>query len=345
MTARLPAAIASLIALAAPAALADEVVLIPGSTVKAPGGRIRGAVTAETTTEIKVGNQSVPVDQVESVSYDGQPQSYTLAQLRETNGPLAEAADQYQKAATEAAGKPLIAQAAQFGRARAIARLAESDPSKADEALRLLDAVVKAGAKSRHLGPALELTARLALQKGEFDRAAAAATDLAKIPWAADRASILQARILGGRGQNDQALAALDKLLAAAPDGSPRRREVTLARAGALAGLKRYDDAEAAAREVIAAAEPEDAATLALAYNTLGDCLRSAGKPKDALYAYLHTDVLYDRDKDQHARSLAAIADLWRLMKQDARAEAVVERMKEEYPQSPYTASAGTAKP
>ena len=42
---------------------------------------------------------------------------------------------------------------------------------------------------------------------------------------------------------------------------------------------------------------------MASAYNTLGDCLRAAGRPKDALIAYLHTDVLFAKDKEQHPRA------------------------------------------
>ncbi len=63
---------------------------------------------------------------------------------------------------------------------------------------------------------------------------------------------------------------------------------------------------------MIKAAPAEDAATQAAAHNTLGDCLRAAGRPKEALYAYLHTDILFSKEKDEHAKALAQIAQLWR---------------------------------
>ena len=55
---------------------------------------------------------------------------------------------------------------------------------------------------------------------------------------------------------------------------------------------------------MIQAAPAEDVPAQAAAYNTLGDCLRAANRPKDALLAYLHTDLLYSKDKEEHPRAL-----------------------------------------
>jgi tetratricopeptide (TPR) repeat protein len=321
------------------ATLADEVALVPGSTVKATGSRIRGTIQSESPTEVRVDGQAIPVDQIASVSYTGQPASLTLAETRETSGALGEAAEQYQKAASEAAGKDLIVRDAQFGRARVLAQLAEGDPGRAGAAIEALEAFVKANGSSRQLAPALETLARLYLQKGDYDKAAGALANLAKIPWAADRSAVLQARVLSRRGQYDQAIAALDKMLAGAPKDSAKAREAQLAKAESLAGLKKFDEAEAAVTAVIKSASPEDAEAQALAHNTLGDCLRAAGRPKDALLAYLHTDILYAKDKEQHARALAQIAQLWRELRQDERAGEVLDRLKQEYPNSPWLAA------
>jgi tetratricopeptide (TPR) repeat protein len=324
---------------------ADDVTLISGATFKAPGNRVRGTIQAETPTEVKVEGQAtaIPVDQIASISYTGQPPNLTLAESRETGGALSEAADLYQKAAADAAGKDFIVRAAQFGRARALADLAESDLSKAGPAIDALEGFIKANPSSRQLGPALEILARLAMQKEDFDRASKALTDLAKIPWAAERSAVLQARLLSRRGQFDKAIAALDKMMAGVPKDSAKYREAQLAKAESLAGLKRFEEAEATVLAVIKAAPAEDAEAQALAYNTLGDCLRAADKPKDALMAYLHTDVLFSKDKEQHARALSQIAQLWRALRRDDRAEEAVERLKQDYPNSPWL-SAATAK-
>jgi tetratricopeptide (TPR) repeat protein len=323
---------------------ADEVMLVAGSTVKAAGNRVRGTIQSETPTEVRLEGQTIPVEQIASINYTGQPANMTLAETRESAGTLSEAADLYQKAAAEAAGKELLVRAAQFGRARVLADLAHGDPTKAGQALEALEGFIKANPSSRQLGPALESLARLAMQKDDFDRATRALTELGKIPWAADRSAVLKARVFNRRGQFDQAIAGLDKILTGVPKDSARYREAQLARAESLSGLKKFDEAEATVLDVIKTAPAEDAEAQASAYNTLGDCLRAADKPKDALRAYLHTDILYAKDKEQHARALAQIAQLWRTLRRDDRAEEIVERLKQEYPNSPWLAAASSNK-
>jgi tetratricopeptide (TPR) repeat protein len=324
--------------------IADEITLIAGSTIKASGSRVRGTITSESPTEVKIGNQTVPVDQIEKIRYDGQPASMTLAETRESNATsatgLADAAELYQKAVTEVPDKPLLIEAAQFRRAQIFADLAQADPTRVNQAVETLDSFIKSHSKSRHLGPALEALARLYLQKENFDKAASTLKQLDQIPWAASRAAVLQARVLARRGQYDQAVAALDRLLGTVPEGSEKHREAMLAKAESLAGMKKFDDAEATVRAVIKAAAAEDAEVQALAHNTLGDCLRAAGRRKDALFAYLQTDILYDKDKEQRARALAQIVQLWHELNRDDRAEEALERLKQDYPHSPWVAAA-----
>jgi tetratricopeptide (TPR) repeat protein len=337
-----PAALA--LACAASPVRADEVVLAPGANVKgAVGGRVRGQVQSETAAEVVVklgvNTINVPTDQIVAVNYDGRPPGMVLAESKESGGQLAEAADLYKKAAAEATAKPLVQQAAKFKQAEVTADLALTDPARTAEAVGLLDAFVRTYPNTRLTASALETLAKLRLQKGEFPQADKAIADLAKLPRAADRAAVLRARLLARKGEHDHAVEELDKLVQASPDGSPRQREARLARAESLAELKKFKEAEAEVRAVIKALPAEDVADQSLAYNTLGDCLRAAGRPKDALIAYLHTDVLYSKDKEQHPRALAQISRLWRELRRDDRAEEALQRLKQEYPQSPWLTS------
>jgi tetratricopeptide (TPR) repeat protein len=105
--------------------------------------------------------------------------------------------------------------------------------------------------------------------------------------------------------------------------------------------LKKYADAEKLLQTVINGAPAEDAATQASAYNALGDCRKAAGRPKEAIQSYLHTDTLFFKEKDEHARALAALSQLWRdpQLNRPDRAEETLERLKSEYPRSPYLAA------
>src|SRR5271156_872334 len=98
---------------------ADDVSLVPGATFKqAIGGRVKGQVQSESPSEVVVllgaTTTSVPVDQIASIRYDGQSATYQLAETREANGQLAEAAELFKKAAAESAAKPFPLQAALF---------------------------------------------------------------------------------------------------------------------------------------------------------------------------------------------------------------------------------------
>jgi tetratricopeptide (TPR) repeat protein len=327
---------------------ADDVNLVPGTTFKqAIGGRVKGQVQSESPSEVVVmlGERatSVPTDQIQSIRYDGQSASFPLAEARESGGQLAEAADLFRKAATESAGKPFPAQAAQFREAEVLTELAMVEPDRVKEAKDKLTRFLTAHPAGRHLASARACQARLLLHAGDFAGAEAAIADLAKLPRGAERAAVLRTRVLGKQGKHAEAIAQLDKLIASAPKGSERQRAAQLAKAESLAAMKQFKEAEALLHGVILANQPEDAAAQAPAYNTLGDCLRAANRPTDALFAYLHTDLLYSKSKEEHPRALHHISDLYRVLKQDGHADEVAQRLRQEYPHSPWAVARSTA--
>jgi predicted negative regulator of RcsB-dependent stress response len=329
------------------ASLADVVTLTADATTKgATGGVIRGQVVSESSTkiEVKLGNTvtPIPTNEIVSIVYDGSPVSLEQARAKEAANSLAEAADLYKKAATEASTKPFIAEDAAFGQAHAMAELALTDPSKAQEAIAILGQFSRAYKSGRHVAQALESLAKLQIARDEFNTVELTLTQLAQQPKGDERALIYRVKIMTKKGQLDQATSELDKVISAAPEGSTKKRDAQLAKAEVLVTRKKYPEAESLLKTVIKEAPPEDAPTQAVAHNALGDCLKAAGRPKEALYAYLHTDLLFSKEKGEHARALAQIAQLWRdpQLNRPDRAEEVMERLKQEYPRSPYLTSA-----
>jgi TolA-binding protein len=326
---------------------ADDVSLIPGTIFKqAIGGKVKGQVQSESPSEVVVllgaTTTNVPVDQIASIRYDGQSATYTLAESREANGQLAEAADLFKKAAAEAAGKPFPIQAALFREAEVLTDLALVEPDRAKEAKDRLTRFVQAYPNGRHIAAARGCLARLQLNAGDFKGAEATIAELARIPKAGERAAVLKTKILARQGKHTEAIAELDRLIASYPKGSERQRDAMLAKAESLAGAKQFKEAETLVRQVIQGNPPEDAAAQAPAYNTLGDCLRAADRTKEALIAYLHTDLLYSKDKEEHPRALHQIAALFRKLNQDGRADEFAKRLKDEYPRSPWVVSRST---
>jgi tetratricopeptide (TPR) repeat protein len=322
-------------------AIADEVVLTPGSTLKqAISGRVRGQVQSESPNEVQVtlgvNTTAVPTDQIVSIRYDGQPATLQLAETRESAGQLAEAAELYKKAAGEAAGKPFVLQAALYREAAALTELALIEPQRTKDAKDRLLRFIRTYPSSRHIIAAREDLARLQVSTGDLKAAEATIAELAKLPKAAQRAAVLRAKLLARQGSHAEAISELDRLISTLPDRSAEQREARLAKAESLVGMKKFKEAEALVRQVIQAAPAEDVPAQAAAYNTLGDCLRAADRTKDALLAYLHTDLLYGKDKEQHPRALRQIERLFRQLKQDGRADEYAQRLRQEYPRSPW---------
>jgi hypothetical protein len=65
-----------------------------------------------------------------------------------------------------------------------------------------------------------------------------------------------------------------------------------------------------------------DPALKAAAYNVLGDCLRRDPKQKkEALYAYLWVDVVYNQDAAEVAKATSRLAELFGELKDEERAK------------------------
>jgi tetratricopeptide (TPR) repeat protein len=335
---------ASALAVAAAAARADNVNLVPGSTFKqAQGGIVRGIVQSESPSEVVVqlgaSTISVPTDQIAGIEYNGQTQLIQLGETRMNAGQYDDAAAQFKKAAADSAGKPFIIEAAQIREAQALAESALIDPDRMKDAKDRFAAFIRAHPNSRHIAAAREGMARLQMRTEDYAGAEASVAELAKLPRASERAAVLKARLLSRRGDYGGAVAELDKLIAALPDKSARRREAKLAKAESLAGGGKFEEAESLVREVIAASPAEDVAAQSAAYNTLGDCLVAAKRHRDAVLAYLHTDLLYAKDKEEHPRALYQLSRMFREIGNTVRAEEYAQRLKQEYPRSAWTAN------
>src|SRR5271157_1106892 len=163
---RLPKAMPVFLTLTVGWTLADDVVLVPGASIKqAIGGRVRGQIQSESPGEVvvKLGNSttSVPNDLIAAIRYDGQPATLQLAETRAAAGQLAEAAELFKKAAGEAADKPYVRQMALYREAAALADLAIVEPDRTKDAKDRLLRFVQAHPSSRHIIPAREDLARL----------------------------------------------------------------------------------------------------------------------------------------------------------------------------------------
>jgi hypothetical protein len=99
----------------------------------------------------------------------------------------------------------------------------------------------------------------------------------------------------------------------------------------ALAETGKADEAIKQLQELIRKNDPQDAVLFARAYNALGRCYLKQNKPKDALLALLHTDVLFYSDADAHAEALYHLSKLWNEVNKSDRALAARTTLRERY--------------
>lgn len=87
-----------------------------------------------------------------------------------------------------------------------------------------------------------------------------------------------------------------------------------LAKIGAARCDAESGDAKASIQTILDVIKNEDPSDMRLfgnAYNALGHCYAKDGQTKAALLAFLHTDVLYQRDAEIHAEALFHLVKLW----------------------------------
>ena len=315
------------------------------------GKQIEGSIQRETAAEVMIettsGSQTVPANRIVYIHYEGQAAGLTFAKTQEDSYNLRRAAEEYAKVQAELKNKPLILQTAQFGEARALARLALNESTGVDEAIARLDKFTRDNPDSRHHFPALELLGRLYFEQKDYAKAADAFNELGKAPWpeAKVQSVVYLARMLRTQNKFDDAIAALEPVLTDKTDSAEQellQGEALFEKASCLQALDRRD-VEIETLEKVIDRVPSSAGSLqGEAYAALGDAYRATQKPKDALLAYLHVELLFAKHKELHARALYNLSQLWSELGQPERSAAAQSMLRTEYPNSPWTKKLGS---
>jgi tetratricopeptide (TPR) repeat protein len=323
---------------AAPARAVDRVKLATGSQAS---GAVTEITPNEVTVELGATKRQHPVNVIESITFDDEPNDLTQARFAVAAGRYADAAQLLAKIDLTKIKRPAIAEDVEFYKAIASARAALNGNGSVADAGRTLVAFERAHATSFHYYEVCEALGNLLTLANLPDRALSYYTKLAAAPWPEYklRAAMLQGRALVGQKKFSEAEAKFDEVL----DSSEKSEKVdalklsaTLGKAEAQAGAGNGEQAVAAIEKIIAAAKPEDREVQARAYNVLGTCYRAAGKKQDAVLAFLHVDLLYPQFPAQHAEALANLAALWAEINMADRAAQAQSALKEKYPQSAW---------
>ncbi len=282
------------------------------------------------------GDQTVPVNEIKSVVFDGEPAELSQARVNAANGAYRNALDILGKVNDRSVDRDFIKQDIEFYKAWCAAQLALAGDGEIGDAGRQLNSFVRSHPQNFHYLAAVETMGDLLMASERFEAAQRQYAELAKVSWPdyQMRAAVLTGRTLQAQGKHAEAIRQFDAALAInddAPDAQNQRLAATLGKAVSLAETGGVDQAVTTIEKVIQDADPQQKELHARAYNALGRCYERANKTKDALLAYLHVDVLYNNVPDAHAEALAHLAALWKAVGQEERAREARQLLEDRY--------------
>ena len=300
--------------------------------VRTPSGSRSGDIVESSPLGVTLQRSSgpvlVPVDQIISVIYEREPSELSQARLNADNGAFITALEKLADIAPGVTEDVRVLEDIAFYEAYCSARLAiagQGDPAKAG---RKLTAFVREYRTSYHYYTAVQTIGDLWVSLNSSTKALKMYRLIAKSesPVISFRGLMLIGQMKQREGNSADALKAFEEALAIDadwPGAEEARALASLGRGVSLASLGKLEAGLAVVRKVIQTADPEAKAIQATAYNALGHCYRAEEKPTQALFAYLHVDVLLREASDQHAEALFHLVALWESMgKSEEAAEA-----------------------
>jgi tetratricopeptide (TPR) repeat protein len=337
----------SLFALAAALALsartstaADRIRSVGGAST---AGKLAALSATQVTLDTGTGNRDFPVNEIESIQFDAEPNELLQARVFVNSGRYEDAMALLAKIDAGGLKRPEIAKDVEFYGALAAARLALAGGGSIAEAGKKMFAFARSNGDSFHYFEACQTLGDLLAALGRYADAESYYLKLAQAPWPdyKMRANVLVGRSLVSQQKFDEAAARFDEVLKADASGKEadaQKSAAALGKAAALSGSGKTDEAVKLVREVIDKADPENVELYARAYIILGNCHKAAGKTKEALTDFLHVDLLFASQAEQHAEALANLATLWAEVNKSDRAAAAKNLLKEKYPNSVWAA-------
>jgi hypothetical protein len=210
--------------------------------------------------------------------------------------------------------------------------------------------------QTHHFYEAAKLLGDLSMSVGTYDYAEKIYGMLGKAPtgWLAHlfQAKVLVADAQLAKKDYANALANYTQVVVAQGNKETARFQ-QLAKVGqavCMAGDGKPDQGITLLEEIIKKEDPKDAELFGKAYNALGACLlkkqeaetdakQKASYEKQALMAYLRTDILFWQNADAHAEALFHLTDLWDKVNKPDRATRARGTLKDRYGGSRWSQS------
>lgn len=281
--------------------------------------------------------QQIAVGDIRGIQFGVEPSELTQARANALSGAYAKALELLNKIDIRNGTDANVKQDVDYYRAYCNTKLALLGEVDLAEAGKQLNTFVRVNGDSYHRIEAEQLLGDLLAALGKYSAAQSQYQKLANTPWPSYkiRSAVLVGKSLQAQGKHNEAIAKFDQALAAeddSPQSASQQQAARLAKAISLSASGNVDQGAALVRSVVAEADPKETELHAEAYNALGNCYLKAGRTKDALFAYLHVDLLYPTQPKAHAEALYYLANLWDEVGDGNEARQARDKLKSQYP-------------
>ncbi|MHC2067413.1 tetratricopeptide repeat protein [Bremerella sp. T1] len=312
-------------------------------TVRTEGGAQAGTIVGATKDAVQLSKGGspieIPTNEIVEIALDAEPFDVKTARRMVQNGQFADAVEKLQ--GVEAANNELVSQEINFLRAYAMGKLALAGSGDRDAASKALLGFATSSPNSFHFYEVARMLGDLAVSGGDYASAAKYYGGLKSAPWPDYRmsAQVLAGRALLAQDKAAEAISNFDDVLstnATVPGAARQKSFAAVGKAQALASSGKASEGIALAQKVVENADPDDKELFGRAYNALGMCHLKQNEPKEALLAYLHTDILFYTDPEIHAEALYHLANLWKDINDPDQATDARNMLNERYPGSSW---------
>ncbi|MCP4944683.1 MAG: tetratricopeptide repeat protein [Planctomycetaceae bacterium] len=305
------------------------------------GGSVRGKVgevsPVQVTVAVGTQKQNVSTNNIRIINFGDEPPALRQGRARAVAGKYDVALEDLKKVDASSITRPILKLDLQFYLALCQGRQALKTGAGKTEATAAMLAFVRSAASSNHFFQAADLLGDLAVSQGDFENAVKYYGGISsKAPWSEYRmrAQLAEADARVKQGRFADAQKRYESILTQKADTPEVKRLKLLAEVGrgkCLAETATVDEGINALEKLIAENDTADTELFGRAYNALGDCLQRSNKPKDALMAYLHVDILFYGDSETHAEALYHLSKLWQVAKNQDRAAVAGNLLKQRY--------------
>ncbi len=301
-------------------ASAQQLDSVVGSRGTPTFGSVAEMSREQVTIETRQGKKQFAVNEIQKLSYGDEPAELRRARESILRGQLESARADLDRVVVSEVRRPEAVQDIEFYKGYCDGRLALAGGGDKAAAVRQLRTFLEkpANKDSYHYYAVVELLGDLAIGLSSYENAVKYYDMLAAAPWPdfQMKAAVLSARAMIANGQFAEAAKKYESVLAMGIDDARARdlkQFATIGKAVCLAETGKADEGAALVNAIILENDSQTKPELfGRAYNALGTCHLKADRPKDALLAFLHVDLLFYQDPDVHAEALYYLKDLWK---------------------------------